>query len=351
MNNLEKILSKYFKKKYCLLTGSGTTGMYLVFKSFKKKSKILYPAITCIQAVNAAIFAGHQVIFSDVNKDNYVMDLNCLKKSITKDTLAVVPTHTFGNICEIKKIIQHCKRKGIFVFEDATQAMGAKIGEKKIGSFGDASVISFGYSKILDCGSGGCILTNNKTLYKNLKKNYAKIKLKPKNYKKIFKQYKKTYYDLRYKIKNNKIFSKKILKIQSKYKEIFIYKIDKFTIKKITRKLKELKYIIKKRNLNHNLYKKYLKNIVPTKNNKNFVSWRFTGLINTRNKNIVIKKLRENNIDVSTWYTSMHYINDDNKIKYKNAIKIEKKIINFWTEPTINKETIMNNIKVINNYL
>jgi hypothetical protein len=47
----------------------------------------------------------------------------------------------------------------------------------------------------------------------------------------------------------------------------------------------------------------------------------------------------------------MHYINDDNKIKYKNAIKIEKKIINFWTEPTINKETIMNNIKVINNYL
>ena len=169
--------------------------------------------------------------------------------------------------------------------------------------------------------------------------------------KKSLNNIKKKYYDLRHKIKNNKIFSKKILKIQSKYKKIFIYKIDKFTIKKITRKIKELGSIIKKRNLNHNLYKKHLKNIVPTKNNKNFVSWRFTGLINSRNKNIVIKKLRENNIDVSAWYPSMHYINDNNKIKYKNAIEIEKKIINFWTEPTINKETIMNNIKVINNYL
>ena len=54
-----------------------------------------------------------------------------------------------------------------------------------------------------------------------------------KNIENIFKQYKKTYYDLRYKIKNNKIFSKKILKIQSKYKKIFIYKIDKFTMEEI----------------------------------------------------------------------------------------------------------------------
>jgi len=351
LKNLEKKLSNYFKKKYCLLTGSGTTGMYLVFKSFKKKSKILYPAITCLQAVNAAIFAGHRVIFSDVNKDNYVMDLNSLKKSIAKDTIAVVPTHTFGNICEIKKIIRYCKKKKIFVFEDATQAMGAKIGEKKIGSFGDASVISFGYSKILDCGSGGCILTNNKILYNNLKKNYIKIKLKPKNYETILNKYRKEYYNLRNKIKSNKIFSKRILKIQSRYKKIFIYKIDKLTISKITKKLKDLKSIIKKRNSNHNLYKKYLKNIIPTKNNKNFVSWRFTGLINKNNKNIIIKKLRKNNIDVSEWYPSTHYINDDNKIKYKNAIEIEKKIINFWTNPTITKEVIMNNIKVINNYL
>ena len=62
---------------------------------------------------------------------------------------------------DMDKLITICKKKKIFVLEDATQAMGGSINGKKIGSFGDASVISFGYKKILDCGGGGCVLTDN----------------------------------------------------------------------------------------------------------------------------------------------------------------------------------------------
>ncbi len=351
MNPLEKKLANYFKKKYCLVTGSGTTGMYLVFRSFKQKSKILYPAITCIQAVNAAIFAGHKVIFSDVSLDNYTMDFISFKKSITQDTAAVVPTHTFGNICEIKKIIKFCKKKGVFVFEDATQAMGAKIGEKKIGSFGDASVVSFGYSKIIDCGSGGCILTDNKKLHENLKKNYQKISKKPKNYKKILKEYKKKYYEIYNNKQNNKNFTKKILKIQSRYKKIFIHKIDKYTENRIIKKIGRIGIIVKKRNSNHNLYKNKLKNVNAPKTNKNFVSWRFVGLVNSEKRNFIVNHLRKNNINVSTWYPSLNYISDKGKLTYKNAIKIENEIINFWTEQSISKKIIIKNIKIINKIL
>lgn len=351
MNHLEKKLANYFKKKYCLVTGSGTTGMYLVFRSFKQKSKILYPAITCIQAVNAAIFAGHKVIFSDVSLDNYTMDFISFKKSITQDTVAVVPTHTFGNICEIKKIIKFCKKKGVFVFEDATQAMGAKIGEKKIGSFGDASVISFGYSKIIDCGSGGCILTDNKKLHENLKKNYQKISKKPKNHKKILKEYKKKYYEINNNKQNNKDFTKKILKIQSRYRKIFIHKIDKYTENRIIKKIGKIGVIVKKRNSNHNLYKNNLKNINVPKTNKNFVSWRFVGLVNSEKRDFILNHLRKNNIDVSTWYPSLHYISDKGNLTYKNAIKIENEIINLWTEQSISKKIIIKNVKIINKIL
>ena len=72
--------------------------------------------------------------------------------------------------------------------------MGGSINGKKLGSFGDASVISFGYSKILDCGGGGCVLTDNEILYNSILKYYDKIPNKIKNHQKLFNSYKKKYY-------------------------------------------------------------------------------------------------------------------------------------------------------------
>ena len=111
MNKLEKKIAKYHNKKYCLLTGSGTTAMHIIFKTIKRKSDALFPAITCIQAVNAAIFANLKVKFTDVNSYNYTMNLDNLKKSLTKNTTIVVPTHTFGHDSEINKILNFCKKK------------------------------------------------------------------------------------------------------------------------------------------------------------------------------------------------------------------------------------------------
>ena len=71
ITSLEKKLSKYFDRKFCVLTGNGTTAMYLYFKLFKKRSTILFPSITCVQAVNSALFAGHKVLFSDVSLNDY----------------------------------------------------------------------------------------------------------------------------------------------------------------------------------------------------------------------------------------------------------------------------------------
>lgn len=347
MNNLEKKLAKFFKRKYCLLTGNGTTGMYLIFSNFKKKISVLYPSITCIQAVNAAIFAGHKVSFSDVDKNRFVMNYKNFLNSVTEDVSIVVPTHTFGNTCQIEEIIEYCKKKKIFVFEDATQSMGAKINNKITGSFGNASVLSFGYSKILDCGYGGCILCDDKITYKNIKKNYLKLNELPKNYLDILKVYKKKFYDLEKKISNKKKKIEEIIKLQNRYKKILIFKIDKKKQNLIKKKFATLKIVIKKRNTKHLLYKKIMKNIKPIKTSKDFVSWRFTGIVN-KNRNSLLKKLRDNKINASAWYPSLHYLNNYQKKNFSNSINIDKKIINLWTDENTNFETILNTAKIIN---
>tara|TARA_B110000037_G_C17035609_1_gene471446 strand:+ start:129 stop:1181 length:1053 start_codon:yes stop_codon:yes gene_type:complete len=349
LNRLEKKLAKYHNKKYCLLTGSGTTAMHLIFKTIKKKSDALFPAITCIQAVNAAIFANLKVKFTDVNSYNYTMNLYTLKNSLTKNTAIVVPTHTFGHDSEINKISNFCKKKKIFVLEDATQSMGGSINGKKLGSFGDASVISFGYSKILDCGGGGCVLTDNEILYNSILKYYDKIPNKTKNHQKLFNSYKKKYYSIQNKTKNRLEFCKKIFKIQSFYKKLFIFRIDEKTKRKISLKINKIKTITKKRSKNHLLYSKKLKNITFPKFKKKAVSWRFTFLAENRRDDL-IRYLRNKNIDVSAWYPSLHYINNKNNKNFKNSIEIEKRIVNLWTHENISRKKIMKEISIINNF-
>lgn len=353
MNKLEFKLSKYFNRKYCILTGNGTTAMYLYFQLFKKKSVILFPSITCVQAVSAAIFCGHKIAYSDISIDDYTMNYkNILKIEKNKKIDVVVPTHTFGHVANLNKIVEYCKKKNISVLEDATQSMGGYINNKKAGSFGDASVISFGYSKILDCGNGGCLLTNNYKVYLEIKKNIKLIPKKSKKYNEKISEYKKKYYLLRNKISNNKIFWKKIFRLQKLLRDYLIYKIDKKTEIKISKKLPKLVNIIKLRKRNQSIYDKYLniKKIITPSLNPGSISWRYTFLIR-KSRDKFISFLRKKNIDVSSWYPSLHHTSLQKNKNFKNSILIEKQIVNLWTDETKKKESIIKDINIINSYL
>lgn len=351
--NLEKKLSKYFNRKFCVLTGNGTTAMYLYFKLFKKRSNILFPSITCVQAVNSAIFAGHKVLFSDVSIKDYNINFQDFLKIEKMNKLdIVVPTHIFGHITNIKEITSYCKKKKINVLEDATQAMGGTFKHQKVGSFGDASVISFGYSKILDCGGGGGILTDDENIYKEIKLMLNKLPFKTKKNITKFNEYKDYYYKLKNKTLIKKIFVKRIFKYQKKIKKYLLFKIDKKTSKKINYKFKKIKVTLAKRQKNHEIYDRSLsqKNIVLPRLNKGSVSWRYCFLLKKKRDQFV-DHLRSNNIDVSTWYPSLHYLKSQKKEKFKKSIKIDNSIINLWTAENKPLAEIKKDISIINNFL
>ena len=226
MNKLENKISRLLNRKYCLVTGSGTTSMYLIFLSAKKKGIVVFPSITCINAVNAAVFAGMTPLFCDVNLSDFTMNINSLIKILNKHQKKVemvVPTHVFGHTCDINKIIETAKKKKIFVIEDAAQSLGSVINNQMTGSFGNTSIISFGKNKILDCGGGGAILTNNQKLYEKVKIAYKKISKRPKNYKKLYNHYKNVYYSLKKLIDKDDKFWKLMYETQ------FFLKIFSFT--------------------------------------------------------------------------------------------------------------------------
>src|SRR3712207_7551248 len=101
MNYIEMKLSNFFNKEYCCFTGNGTTAMYLIFKALNMQNKsVLYPDITCTNPVNAAVYAGYKVVFSDVNFYDYTMNIDSLEYMIKKYNIGiVVPTHIYGHRC------------------------------------------------------------------------------------------------------------------------------------------------------------------------------------------------------------------------------------------------------------
>ena len=355
MNKLENKVSKLLNRQYCLLTGSGTTSMYLIFLTFKKSSIVVFPTITCIQAVNAAVFAGMIPVFCDVNLSDFTMNTKSLKKVLAKykNIKAIVPTHVFGHSCDVNKIISIARKKNIFILEDAAQSFGSKINNQMTGSFGNASVVSFGHSKILDCGGGGGILTDDLRLHNLIRILYKKIPNQIKHSEDLVNKYRQTYYNTRNSTDNDKRFWQQLNKVQFLFKDVFIYKINRKIENKINKALKTLKKNIKERNKRLNLYKKYLKSykFKHSKSKNGSVCWRYTFLYNG-NRDVLFEKVRKENIDISSWYPPLHKMYSKQKYNFfKNSNAIDKKIVNLWVEPNYSEKKILNNIKKINNLI
>ncbi|WP_440932448.1 DegT/DnrJ/EryC1/StrS family aminotransferase [Candidatus Pelagibacter sp.] len=167
LENFEKKISSYFKIKHCISVANGTDALEIAIESLnlKKNSEIIVPANTWISAASAVIRQNYNLIFCDIDLDDYNMNIEDLKKKITKNTSAIIIVHLYGKAAKIKEISKLAKKKGIKIIEDCAQSTGTTIKKKHVGTFGEIGTVSFYPTKNLGAfGDGGCILTNSDKL-------------------------------------------------------------------------------------------------------------------------------------------------------------------------------------------
>jgi len=116
----------------------------------------------------AVIKVGAKPIAIDCDIKTWNMDIGLIEKAISKRTKAIIATHIYGYPIEIDKIKKICKKKKIYLIEDAAEVIGHDYKNKKCGFFGDISVFSFYANKHITTGEGGMILTNNSQFYKKI---------------------------------------------------------------------------------------------------------------------------------------------------------------------------------------
>ena len=169
----EKKFSKFVGNKYSIAICNGTAALEVAIKSLKlpKKSEIIVPARSFFASASSIINTGHKPIFVDVDLLTQNILLQDIKKKITKKTKAIICVHLAGLPCDMKNLMSLANEKKIKIIEDCSQAHGACINKKQVGSFGDVSTWSFCNDKIISTlGEGGMISTNNKNVYEFCKK-------------------------------------------------------------------------------------------------------------------------------------------------------------------------------------
>jgi len=164
--------------KYSLTTMSGAHSLDIAASLINTNlnDEIIIPAHTYCASALAFVRKGAKIRWADIDRDSLTISLKNIEDLVTKNTKAIVVVHLYGLICpEIEKISKFAKSKNIKLIEDCAQSLGARIGEKHCGSFGDIACFSFHSQKnITTLGEGGMISVgdiNFVSKIKNLRHN------------------------------------------------------------------------------------------------------------------------------------------------------------------------------------
>ncbi|MCM8819049.1 MAG: DegT/DnrJ/EryC1/StrS family aminotransferase, partial [Candidatus Omnitrophica bacterium] len=166
-NKFEKEWAKKIDVKYALLmSGGGTASLIcgLVGLDIGPGDEVLIPAYTFMATAASVLIVGAIPVVVEVD-ETCTIDPFDIEKKITKNTKAIIPVHMVGFPCNMEKIMNIAKRYNLKVLEDCCQAVGGSFKGKRLGSWGDAGAYSFNYFKIISCGEGGCLVTNDRIIY------------------------------------------------------------------------------------------------------------------------------------------------------------------------------------------
>jgi perosamine synthetase len=164
---LKAQLQDYFKVKHIFLVSSGKAALYLSLRAMQQSSgreEVVIPAYASFCLASAVARTGLPVKLCDVDPETLDFDLDKLKSAITEKTLAVIPVHNYGLVCNLKEIQKIALEKGAYVLEDAAQAAGARFENHKAGTIGDIGILSLGRGKNICALGGGVILTDQDSL-------------------------------------------------------------------------------------------------------------------------------------------------------------------------------------------
>ncbi len=162
VRDFEAAFASYCGVPYAIGVGSGTDALFLAMRALELRpgDEVIVPAMTFVATAEPVIYCGARPVFVDVRPDDLLMDPDLVEAAITPRTRGIVPVHLYGTLGDMDALRDIARRHDLWLLEDACQAHGATLGNRRAGSFGVVGCFSFYPGKNLGAyGDGGIITT------------------------------------------------------------------------------------------------------------------------------------------------------------------------------------------------
>ena len=145
---------------HAVATSSGTTALHLALLGYGigPGDEVITVPFTFIASANSVLYTGARPVLVDVREDDFSMDPSLVEEAVTPRTKAIMPVSLYGQPADLPALAEIAERHGLALVEDAAQAHGAAIGDRRSGSWG-AGTFSFYPTKNMTTGEGGMVTT------------------------------------------------------------------------------------------------------------------------------------------------------------------------------------------------
>ncbi len=167
---LEEKLKEYLDVSGLSLMVNGHMALEMVIQAmgFPQGAEVITTPFTFISTTHAIVRNGLKPVFCDVKEEDGTIDETKIEELVTENTVAILPVHVYGNICNVEKIQEIADKYNLKVIYDAAHAFGVKYKGSGIGNYGDASIFSFHATKVFNTIEGGAVTFSDKKIYDKL---------------------------------------------------------------------------------------------------------------------------------------------------------------------------------------
>jgi perosamine synthetase len=166
VDRFEHDFAEYTCSHFGVSSSNGTTALHmaLLALSVGPEDEVVVPGFAFMAAANVCLHLKAKPVFADVDPFSWCLAARDVEKCISQNTKAIIPVHTYGNVCEMDDIVALAQSKSIAVVEDAAEAFGSCYKHHQAGSMGLLGTFSLHATKTITTGEGGMVITNDSEL-------------------------------------------------------------------------------------------------------------------------------------------------------------------------------------------
>ncbi len=165
---LEAELKDFLGCEYLTLFTNGHLALENIIEAFDLHGEIITTPFTFASTTHAIVRCGCTPVFCDIDPKTFTMDPAKIEALITDKTVAILPVHVYGNLCDVDAIDAIAKKHGLPVIYDAAHAFAVERGGVSAGAFGDAAMFSFHATKVFNTIEGGAVCVRSAEMLQRL---------------------------------------------------------------------------------------------------------------------------------------------------------------------------------------